>query len=988
MDQPSVGRRQVHLLGRPRVQFEGDEHVLGPDLRHQLLAYLAYDGGWVERVRLAELFWGDSDEATANQNLRQLLQRSRRLPWTADLEVDRRHLRWRVWTDAAARRHALAAGQLDEAAASDQGPLMDGLEGHAANEFATWLGIERERVWADTREALLRSAELHRRSGDAVGAAAILDRVLHRDPFDEEAMAARLVAASQAGAGGALKAYRGFAERLRSEMGLEPSAGTRNLAAVLERSQAEASAQLLSATTTAAPPLPQRPGTAGPSAAEAGTSFVGRDLELATLAERFSRPDGRLVTVIGPSGMGKTRLARESGRELAERFPDGVVFVPLLDVAEAAALPRAIAGALGLWLQGDAKDLTRLTIHLASRKVLLILDNFEHLMAAAPIVAELLASAPGIGVLATSHQRLGLASEWLVPLEGLSLPPAGTALQDARRFDAVGLFVQRAQQVEPGFELQAGDLPSVLAICRAVDRSPLGIELAAAWVRVLTVQEIAERIEATLGFLESGAPDLPSRHRSLRAAFDYTWAMLPAVERMTLARLAVFRGGFDHAAAASVGGAQLATLAALLDKSLLKAGQGRRFDVHHQLRPFLEDELAALEEEPKRTRDLHLRYWVAVVEDPEAKAGGSAFRRHRARLASEVDNLHAALDWAAAGGRVDLGLRLAGPLLGLWTGLGDLRGSRERLARLLEIASRPAREAPCAPCAAWARTLNAAGSLSMFMAEFDAAEAYLTDGMAMAKTVGSRVDEARLSISFGSVALRRGDRAEARRRYLAGHALLQEHPDQEAMVALLNNLGALAIDDGESGEALRWLDEAMARMDLVPDPALMATVLYNAGWAAWHAGQQQRAFDLLHRSLEASRSVGAVLREAGALNTLALLEATRGDLAAAEAASAEALRLRARMSDRFGLAFSFEARAFLAARQGMAERAARLLGAAQALRQRLDSPLALGWQVPVEQATAQARAALGEAAFDTAYAVGASLPTEAAVELAGRSPGG
>lgn len=970
------GQSRVFLLGHPRVLHLGDAHALGSDLRHQLLAYLAYDGGWVERFRLAELFWGDSDESTANQNLRQLLQRSRRLPWTAGLEADRRHVRWRVWTDVAALRQALAAGYLEEVEALERGPLMDGMDGHGSEEFAAWLGFERERTWAAAREGLLRLARQRAEGGDHLRSAAVLDEVLRRDPYDEDAVGIRLeTAGAGAGATAALRAYRGFSDRLQRELGVAPSSATQRLAAALEKGLSQPPPRV------AATPAPAQPPSDAPSAAavwsaEAGTSFIGRHLEIAVLAERLAQPESRLITITGPSGIGKTRLARECGREFGERFPDGVHFVPLLNVADAAGLPRAIAEVVGWRLQGDAQDLTRLGVQLAQKRTLLILDNFEHIMDAVPAVAQLLGAAPALSILATSHQRLGLAREWVVPIEGLALPPAGSSVGDALRYDAINLFVQRARQSDPDFELRADDLPWVEAICRSLDRSPLGIELAAAWTRLLSPQEIAERIRGNLDFLASSAVDVPERHRGLRAAFDYTWALLSTAEREALARLSVFRGGFDHTAAAGVAGSPLPLLAALSDKSLLKVARGRRFDVKQQLRHFLAAKLAELTGEPDRTRDAHLRYLVAMAESHVARDGGWSGREFSTQLAAESDNILAALEWAAAVGRTELGLRLAAPLASFWNGRGGLSGVRDLLDRLLLDA------AEAAPTATTLRTLGAAGSLSMFLAEFSAAESYLERGMALTRSVGGPVDAARLHVSLGSVALRKGERAKARKLYLTARGLLLEHPDQEAMVGLLNNLGALAVDDGEISEALGWLEEAMTLLHPDADPALAATVLYNAGWAAWHDGQAERSFDLLQRSLEASRSVGALLREAGALNTLALLEIARGDLVAAERASSEALRLRSQLGDRFGLTFSFDARALLAARLGNFERAAQLLGAVDALRAQLNAPLGKGWAGAVAEARELAAEALGDATFRSAFTRGEALTLEAALELA------
>ena len=978
MDAIGDGQTKVFLLGHPRVLHGDDEHALGSDLRHQLLAHLAYDGGWIERVRLAELFWGDSDENTANQNLRQLLQRSRRLPWTAALEADRRHVRWRVWTDVVELRRALTDARLAEVEALERGPLMDGMDSTGSEEFAAWLGFERERNWASAREGLLRLARERAEVGDRLRSAAVLDEILRRDPYDEDAVSVRLETARAGGsATAALRTYRAFSERLQRELGVAPSSATQRLAAVVEKGLVAVPAVAPSATPAVAPAAAPAVVPASLSS-ETGTSFVGRHLELALLAERISRPESRLITITGPSGIGKTRLARECGRESMERFPDGVYFVPLVNVDEAAGLPRAVAEVIGLRLQGDAQDLTRLGVQLAQKRALLILDNFEHVMDAVPAVTQLLTAAPGLSILVTSHQRLGLAREWVVPIEGLALPPAGTALSDAASFDAIDLFTQRARQCDPDFELTSDDLPWVESICRSLDRSPLGIELAAAWTRLLAPKVIAERIRSNLDFLASGAVDVPERHRGLRAAFDYTWALLSAGEREALARLSVFRGGFDHMAAASVAGAPLPLLATLCDKSLLKGGRGQRFFVKPQLRHFLAAKLDEIGSEPERTRDAHLRYLIAMAENHVARDGGWSGRELSAQLAAESDNILAALEWAASAGRTELGLRLAAPLANFWNGRGGLRQVRDLLDRLLRASG----SAP--PSAATLRTLAAAGSLSMFLAEFVQAQDYLERGMALTKSVGGPADAARLQVSLGSVALRKGERAEARKLYLSARSLLLDHPDQEAMVGLLNNLGALAVDDGEIHEALGWLEEAMTLLHPDADPALAATVLYNAGWAAWHDAQAERAFELLRRSLEASRSVGALLREAGALNTLALLEIARGALAAAERDSAEALRLRAQLGDRFGLTFSFDARALLAARLGDMERAAKLLGAVEALRAQLDAPLGKGWAGAVAEARELAETALGDGAFRAAFAVGEKLRLEAAIDLAAR----
>ncbi len=971
--EPSAGPR-ASLLGRPRVGTdpETSEAIeLRADRRHQLLAYLAYQGTWVERSRLAELFWGDSPQDTASQNLRQLVGRAKRLPWAADLEVDRQRVRWRVRTDVAELREALSSGHLGAAAELDRGPLLEGVEGYEASEFSTWLELEREQLWSLSRTSLLGLASESAADGDPEAAAALLERVIERDPFDEEAVALRLeLGRDHPRVQGALRVYREFARRLGRELGMEPAAATRRLAEELAAVESRPTPR-----GTSRPPADAASTAAVGHAgvAKPGTSFIGRTRELGLIGKRLGRDDGRLVTLVGPSGIGKTRLAREALRIFGGSF-ERVTFVQLLHAKEADDLPRRLAQALGISLGGAGNGLTEVVAALHEADVLVVLDNLEHLSGAAAVVAELLAAAPRLRLLATSHERLGLAQEWVLSVEGLPLSSGGPE-------GAVDLFVSRARLTSPDFEPSAADLGAIERLCRLLNGTPLAIELAAAWTRVLPVSGITEQLEESLDFLADGAPDREERHRSLRSVFDYTWSLLDAGQRRSLARLAVFRGGFTHAAAASVTDTNLAQLAALVDRSLIRASGGR-FDVHSLLRAYLLEELAGMDEEPAASRDRHLRYYVALVECPSGAGASQVSAAWRERMAADSDNLMAALEWAASRrsqANVELGFRLAAQLHGLWVASSNLREGRARIDALLSAAGE------LRPSGALARSLIIAGALSMFLAEFDLATSYLMRALDVASQAGDDAALARAHGTLGATAVRRGLHDDACEHLRLGMELMRSDPDPDTLVRLLTNLAALNLDDGEADLSAAQLEEALAVVRPLGDDLLQMTLEHNLGLAELLRGANAKAAHYLGEALARARAAGAQRVVADVLNALTSLALAEDDLAAAEAASSESLAIRSRLGDDFGLAYSFEARAALSARTGDPRRAATLLGAAAALRQDLGAPLPLSWSKPVDAAREACERALGPSGYEAEAAIGGRLGRQAAVALAAGS---
>src|SRR5581483_7483930 len=371
-----------------------------------------------------------------------------------------------------------------------------------------------------------------------------------------------------------------------------------------------------------------------------GTSFVGRATELEAIDGLLEDPECRLLTLVGPGGVGKTRLALEAATRRIERYPHGVHFVPLVSVPAPELLAPAVAESVQFPLSGfSAKE--QLLDYLSERSTLLVLDNFEHLVDGSGLLSELIERAPGVDLLTTSRERLNVQSEWVYDVEGLGLTENGNGEGGALR-----LFVERAVQARPGFVLDDEERVHALRICRLVTGMPLGIELAAAWVSMLSCVEIADEIGGNVDFLATSMRDVPERHRSLRAAFDQSWRLLSDEQRDSFAKLSVFRGGFDRDAASAVAGADLRLLSELTSKSLIRRPDFGRFELHELLRQYAAEKLAAESADVfASTRERHARHYAGMLLERQGTLLGPQMTIARDELRGELDNLRAALEW-------------------------------------------------------------------------------------------------------------------------------------------------------------------------------------------------------------------------------------------------------------------------------------------------------------------------------------------------------
>lgn len=680
---------EIRLLGQLRVTYSGDlvETLTSPRLQ-SLLAYLLLHLGTPQsRQYLAFLFWPDSTEPSARTNLRRFLYRLRQALPDAEayLHADAQTVRW-----SATGPYVLDVADLEDAlddvaAAESRGDveaarqaLQRAVDLYAGDLLPScyddWIIPERGRLRERYLGALQQLAQLLEEAADHRAAIEQTQRLLLHEPLHEPGHRRLMRLLAMSGQRSlALAQYETCARLLEEELGVEPADETRQLYEQIRDGELPAA---LERAQVGHEPL-QRQHNLPASL----TPLIGRGTELAQLERLLEDPAHRLITLSGPGGSGKTRLALELAKRQVGRYPYGVHFVGLAGVGSVEAIVPTVADAIGASLYGGADPLQQLVGYLREQEMLLVLDNYEHLLSGVGVVVAILEAAPGVQVLVTSRARLGVRGEQVFAVEGLDLPEPDEELEGMARRSAVQLFVTSARWQQPGFALTEDNAGGVARACRLVEGMPLGIMLAAAWVEMLAPDEIAAQIERDLGFLEAGWRDVPARQRSMRAVLAHSWGLLSDRERAVMGALAVFRGGFEWEAAQEVAGASLRDLKALVDRSLLHAAAGGRYEVHELLRQFAAEKLclsSAVEETeldeqsatargrecltiPGRycvsvggrhcaaVRDRHCAYYAEFLSQREE----DVTKGYLQEVMREVDNIRAAWEWAVRRGKTE-----------------------------------------------------------------------------------------------------------------------------------------------------------------------------------------------------------------------------------------------------------------------------------------------------------------------------------------------
>lgn len=650
----NVMASSLHLdwLGAPRIKLDERSVELETRKAAALLAYLSLAPEGARREALAAMLWPEHDNERALGNLRRVLwslNRSLGPVWLAadheqvrlqaqpGLQVDVPRFRELAGAHTGAGHSACPAclSALEEAAGLYRGAFLEGLTLRDSPDFDEWQYFQGEELRSQLAVVLDRLQTLQAEAGRLEDALASARRWVALDRLHEPAERALISLYERAGQrSAALRQYDEFKHLLSAELGAAPQPETIALAETIRGGRQATGRPPAPVSETVSAPVPvalPRPSTA----------FIGRRSELAEIAGLLESPDVRLINLVGPGGVGKTRLALQAASLNGAHFNHGVCFVPLAPLNSARFIPQALAKALGLPNSDQIDLFKQISTYLANKKMLLVMDNFEHLRDGAPLLNDLLQRAPGLKILVTSRERLNLEGEWGIEIFGLSFP-WDEKEKDLEGYSAVQLFLSSARRVSSHFTLADSDRPALVRICRRLEGMPLGIELAAAWVRALNCREIAEEIDRDLDFLTSPNRDAPEGHRSLRAVFERSWDLLKEDERVILSRMAVFRGGLTREAAFEVAGASPGMLAQLVDHSLLQRSPSGRFAIHELLRQYAAEKLAENPTEEELTRQRYTRYYGAFVARLNDDLTGPRQRSSCETLLAEMDNVRSA----------------------------------------------------------------------------------------------------------------------------------------------------------------------------------------------------------------------------------------------------------------------------------------------------------------------------------------------------------
>lgn len=955
---------QIHLFGHLRLLVDGQPyrfHTLPKT--PLLLAYLLlHRDTAVPRDHLAYLLWDDVPESEARANLRRHLHDLRRaLPPTADwVFSDAKSVQWQpaapTWLDVAEfERLSQDTGRLAEAITLYTGDLLQEL-------YDDWLIPHREQLRALYFTAVTRLMERERSRGDLPQAMIYARQLLQHDPLREDVARTLILMRHESGdRAGAMQLYQQFLTRLEEELGVAPMPETTAIYdAIVTNTPIPPPQQVISPssahpiTLTPAHPISSAPPHNLPARL---TSFVGRQQEMSQVC-RLLNGSTRLLTITGPGGSGKTRLALEAARWLWQNqpdvFPQGVFFVGLAAITNPDFVVTAVAETIGVRENPGQPGLPGLINQMRSQQLLLVLDNFEHLLPAAAAVSDLLTAVPGLRLLVTSQTPLHLYGEQEFPLAPLPLPDRAQLPPPAEllQFAAIALFVERLQAVRPDFELTAENAPTIAEICHYLDGIPLALELAAARGKLFTPAAMLTQLSQRLRFLSSQASNLPNRHRTLRAAIDWSYNLLTPLEQQLFANLALFAASFSEAAAAAIcpslqaePTAVLESLYSLVDKSILRVlpeddPDGPRFRMLQTLREY---GLEKLSHSPTATTTHHTYavFCTALAQQAETELRYGDQASALRRLRREDPNNMAALEWLVA--HVDdpengrLAARLVSAQERFWSLQGRFSEASLWFGRVLPLAH-------LLPPDEQIKLYNRAGVIAQQQGDYATAAAHHATALTIARQTEEPLPLAHTLHYLGFAAGRQGNYEEARQLLEESLAICRQSPEDNiaSVTTLLNNLSIVYRRMGALDKAVTMLTEALAMKRQRNDQIGLPAVLGNLGQ----------------------------------------LVADQGDLDQAEAYVREGLLIRVNLQDQPGLLISIEQMAGLLWQRGQTATAVTLFAAITQHRKEINQPLTAHVQQEREEELARMQAALGETTFREAWVAGEQMSLDTAVQAA------
>lgn len=847
MNQPKL---TIALLGGLKISQKGTA-VTGFASRKAdaLFVYLACNPRPHPRETIATLFWPDNDQTRALANLSVILSSLRKqlgdylladrhtvafnneMDYLLDVVEFEQAIKQAQVRQQAGKLTRTVAAQLDTAVSHYKGDFLAGFNIRGVPEFEAWVLLEQERLRQLMLDALSDLITFHQQRSQFADGIRHAQQLLGLDPLQEEThRQLMMLYALDNQRPAALAQYDQCAAILDAELGVEPDEETVTLYEQIKddkgtRGQGE------KGTSSGLVTLSPKHNLPAPT-----TTFIGRENELAQIESWLAEPNGRLLTIIGPGGMGKTRLAQEAARRQLGEFADGVWFISLVSLHDLTGLATAVAEAVGLSLSGKDDIPSQLLNQLEPLEMLLLLDNLEHLLNddLRDFLSQLTQTGPELRLICTSRERLRLQAERLLELGGLPFPVVsdpvsvtGKQNTDYRLpftdYPAVTLFANRVQRIQPNFDL-AHQKTAVTELCQLVGGLPLALELAATWTRVLSVAEIVAEIQRELAALTTTLHDVPERHRSLRAVIESSWQMLPAAEQALFRQLAVFRGGFTRAAAQQVANASPPQLMSLVDRSFLRLDEDQRFRRHPLLLQFAQEQLAAQPNENGQVAAAHARFFAAFVQQREPALKGTDAPQTLATLSADLENIRAAWQWGLA--QLDTAV-----LDQLVAGIARFFGDRSRFLEgtaLFEHSLKVITDQPSTPDLEpiLAKIQVELGRFWHENGRFAEAEAILRQANRL--TSQYQLTDARIDClrQLGVVTDDQGNRQAAHGYLEEALQLCRAAGDPDQIPPILNALGNLCVSDGDYDQALVYFNEALTLVEAAGN-TLRVAILHN-----------------------------------------------------------------------------------------------------------------------------------------------------------------
>ena len=977
----SVGSRTIH---------QSEWHLRKAAALIKLLALAP--GHRLHREQAMDLLWPDVGRKAASNNLRRVLHAARKV---LDPAAGPRYLvsedeslvlcpKSDLWVDAGAFEEAArtARRSRDPAAYRVAIDLYAG-ELLPQDRYEEWAEGRREELRRLHLTLLVELAKLHEERGEYGSAIEALKRVQAEEPaFEESHVGLMRLYALSGRRGEALSQYERLQKTLSRQFGTEPQPANRTLFEEIAAGRFPAAHRASSASSRPEAPL----GAGRHNLPAARTSFIGREQELLQVKRELAMT--RMLTLMGAGGSGKTRLGLEVARDLVGVYPDGVWLVQLASLSEPVLVSQAVAVAVGVPEQPGQPLVEALVGALRNKQLLLVLDNCEHLIGAcARLVDTVLDACPRVRILATSREALGVEGEARWPVSPLSVPDVTRPLTAAEleRYESARLFVERARHRDPTFVLTPPNAQAVAEVCLKLEGVPLAIELAAGKVGVLSVEQIARRLEDSLKLLTGDARMVPPKQRTLRGALDWSYELLGEPERKLFARLSVFAGGCTLEAAEAVGpgdsiekGEVLELVSRLVDKSLVVAEATRESEVRYGMLETIRRYARERLEERREAEAIHHRhatFFLALAEESEPELLGPEQTEWLERLETEHDNLRTALSWSLRGEN-DIGLRLAGALSRFWYIRGYLSEGRRWLEEALGVGS------GTVSSVVRAKALAGAGWLAEGQGEYEWARAVYEETLHIYRGLGDEKGIADSLVNLGRVALARGDQQGANKLFEESLAVLRRSRNDWDQARVLISLGIMALSRGDHPQAATSFEEALSLLRDAGDVRGVAVSLINLGFAKLFRGDGEGAMALFEEALAMNRDIGDAQGIVTSLINLGLAALSRGQIGRAAKVLEEGLAMLREVQSKQTLVECLEAMAAVAAARGQARRSARLWGAAQATRENIGAPLPPDERAILEPHLAVARGRLDEAEWEAACVEGNAMELEEIAEYA------